>query len=45
MTDPIHRVHGLAGDQIAPDWPALTASEVTSVLARLPGAGEPHTLR
>ena len=31
-----HHVHGLAGEQVAPDWPALTRDEVRAVLARLP---------
>ncbi|WP_017460940.1 phosphotransferase enzyme family protein [Dyella ginsengisoli] len=39
MTDSTHRVHGLAGDEIAPDWPALTEAELSSVLATMPAAG------
>ncbi|HEU4670348.1 MAG TPA: phosphotransferase [Dyella sp.] len=39
MTDPTHRVHGLAGDEIAPDWPALTAMELGDLLATIPDAG------
>lgn len=39
MTDPTHRVHGLAGDEIAPDWPALTEAELSGVLATMPAAG------
>jgi Ser/Thr protein kinase RdoA (MazF antagonist) len=38
MTDPTHRVHGLAGDEIVPDWPALTADEVAQLLADVPTA-------
>ncbi|HEX5306032.1 MAG TPA: phosphotransferase [Dyella sp.] len=36
MTDSSHRVHGLAGDEIAPDWPALSADEVQAVLSKMP---------
>ncbi|MEW5834050.1 MAG: phosphotransferase [Pseudomonadota bacterium] len=39
MTDPTHRVHGLAGDEIAPDWPALAEAELSGVLATIPAAG------
>lgn len=39
MTDPTHRVHGLAGDEIAPDWPALAEAELAGVLAAMPAAG------
>ncbi|KGI77973.1 phosphotransferase enzyme family protein [Oleiagrimonas soli] len=28
-----HRVHGLADDDVAPDWPALTHEEIAQVLA------------
>ena len=42
MTDSTHRVHGLAGDEIAPDWPALTSGELAGVLATIPDAGEPR---
>lgn len=41
MTDPTHRVHGLAGDEIAPDWPALTVAEVARLLADVPTADAP----
>lgn len=34
--DSNHLVHGLAGDDIAPDWPALASSEVASVLRGYP---------
>jgi Ser/Thr protein kinase RdoA (MazF antagonist) len=37
--DPDHLVHGLAGDDIAPDWPALVAPELRSLLRRFPQAG------
>lgn len=36
MTDSSHRVHGLAGDEIAADWPALTEHEVRALLADIP---------
>lgn len=44
MTDPTHRVHGLAGDEIAPDWPALTLAEVASLLRRHPALGAPERI-
>ncbi len=34
-----HLVHGLAGDEIAPDWPALTTPELESLLQRYPQLG------
>ena len=36
MTDSTHRVHGLAGDEIEPDWPALTIGEVDALLRGYP---------
>ncbi len=36
MTDSSHRVHGLAGDEVAPDWPALTGDEVHALLDAMP---------
>ncbi|MGN6705478.1 MAG: phosphotransferase [Rhodanobacter sp.] len=41
-SDTDHLVHGLAGDDIAPDWPALVAPELRSLLRRLPQAGALH---
>ncbi|WP_158886266.1 phosphotransferase [Rhodanobacter sp. L36] len=41
MNETIHQVHGLAGDAIAPDWPALTESEVDTLLRRYPQLGRP----
>ena len=41
MTDSSHRVHGLAGDEIAPDWPALTAAEVHTLLQAMPQLAPP----
>jgi len=37
--DTNHLVHGLAGDDIAPDWPALVAPELRALLHRFPQAG------
>ena len=39
--NPDHLVHGLAGDEITPDWPALTSSELESLLQRYPQLGSP----
>jgi Ser/Thr protein kinase RdoA (MazF antagonist) len=36
MNDTDHRVHGLAHDDVLPDWPPLIAAEVASLLARFP---------
>jgi Ser/Thr protein kinase RdoA (MazF antagonist) len=36
MTAPVHHVHGLAADEVHPDWPPLTATEVTVLLQRYP---------
>jgi Ser/Thr protein kinase RdoA (MazF antagonist) len=36
-----HLVHGLAGDEIVPDWPTLTPSELESLLQRYPQLGSP----
>lgn len=36
MTDSNHRVHGLAGDEITPDWPALDLAEVEQLLKQYP---------
>lgn len=40
MTDSSHRVHGLAGEDTAPDWPALDRSEIDGLLAHYPSVGE-----
>ncbi|CAM5480465.1 phosphotransferase enzyme family protein [Rhodanobacter lindaniclasticus] len=37
--DTDHLVHGLAGDDIAPDWPALTTLELQALLQRFPHVG------
>ncbi len=39
MIDDAHLAHGLAGDQLTPDWPPLAANEVSSVVERVPGLG------
>lgn len=39
MIDDAHLAHGLAGDQLEPDWPPLTVDEVVTVLARHPSLG------
>ncbi|SEN42844.1 Ser/Thr protein kinase RdoA involved in Cpx stress response, MazF antagonist [Luteibacter sp. UNCMF331Sha3.1] len=39
MIDDAHLTHGLAGDELAPDWPALTHDEVAPILARIPLLG------
>ncbi len=44
MTDSSHRVHGLAGDQIAPDWPALTDDEVRALLDAMPQLAPPRRI-
>jgi Ser/Thr protein kinase RdoA (MazF antagonist) len=41
MTETIHQVHGLAGDDIAPDWPTLTEVEIGMLLRRYPQRGQP----
>lgn len=44
MTDSSHRVHGLAGDEIAPDWPALTGDEVHALLGAMPQLAPPRRI-
>lgn len=44
MTDSSHRVHGLAGDEIAPDWPALTGDEVHALLDAMPQLVPPRQI-
>lgn len=41
MNDPIHLAHGLAGDSTLPDWPALTATEIDTLLRGYPQLGTP----
>lgn len=44
MIDDAHLTHGLAGDELAPDWPPLTLDEVAVVLDRIPGVGAAKAL-
>lgn len=44
MTATTHCVHGLAADEVPPDWPPLTATELAAVLDRYPALGAPRTL-
>lgn len=39
MSASTHRVHGLAADEVAPDWPALTEAELRELLTRYPQLG------
>jgi Ser/Thr protein kinase RdoA (MazF antagonist) len=39
MIDDAHLTHGLAGDELPPDWPPLAADEAARVLERMAGAG------
>jgi Ser/Thr protein kinase RdoA (MazF antagonist) len=39
MNEPNHRVHGLAADEVAPDWPPLAAAEVEMLLRGYPQLG------
>ncbi|HEY0198334.1 MAG TPA: phosphotransferase [Rhodanobacter sp.] len=43
MNETIHQVHGLTGDDIAPDWPALTHAEIDALVHRYPQLG--HVVR
>jgi Ser/Thr protein kinase RdoA (MazF antagonist) len=45
MIDDAHLSHGLAGDELPPDWPALTENEVTALLASVPLAGAARAIR
>jgi Ser/Thr protein kinase RdoA (MazF antagonist) len=40
MIDDTHLSHGLAGDELPPDWPALTDVEVGVLLRRFPSLGD-----
>ena len=40
-----HRVHGLAGDAVQPDWPALTLAELGPLFARYSTLGAPIAIR
>ncbi len=39
-----HRVHGLAGDEAAPDWPPLALEELVPVFARYPALDAPRAI-
>ncbi|MEI7036215.1 phosphotransferase enzyme family protein [Fulvimonas yonginensis] len=39
MTHPDHRVHGLASDDVAPDWPPLAPAELATLLRQYPALG------
>ena len=41
MNDSSHLAHGLAGDSTPPDWPALTAIEIDTLLRGYPTLGAP----
>lgn len=42
MSYPEHHVHGLAGDDMPPDWPPLTAAELDAVLDAYPALDAPR---
>lgn len=44
MSHPEHHVHGLAGDDMPPDWPPLTAAELARVLDAYPALGAPRRI-
>ena len=44
MNDTPHLAHGLAGDATLPDWPALTAAEIETLLRHYPPAGSPQRI-
>lgn len=44
MNDDTHLAHGLAGDELPPDWPPLTFAEVETLLRRFPSAGVVESL-
>jgi Ser/Thr protein kinase RdoA (MazF antagonist) len=45
MNDSPHLAHGLAGDNIAPDWPPLQQADVAALLHGYPQAGKPLRIR
>ncbi|MGN6480135.1 phosphotransferase enzyme family protein [Luteibacter sp.] len=45
MIDDAHLTHGLAGDELPPDWPARTDDETARLLARIPSAGAARRIR
>jgi Ser/Thr protein kinase RdoA (MazF antagonist) len=44
MNDDTHLAHGLAGDELTPDWPPLTLAEVQVLLRRFPPHGAVEAL-
>jgi Ser/Thr protein kinase RdoA (MazF antagonist) len=44
MNDDTHLTHGLAGDELPPDWPPLTLVEVAVLLHGYPARGEVEAL-
>ncbi|TCV93389.1 Ser/Thr protein kinase RdoA (MazF antagonist) [Luteibacter rhizovicinus] len=42
MSDITHRIHGVAGDHVAPDWPPITRSEVDDLLRGYAVSGAIH---
>ncbi|SEW19896.1 phosphotransferase [Luteibacter sp. 329MFSha] len=44
MTHAPHLAHGLAGDQLEPDWPALRRDELAAIVERLPSLGTLRSL-
>jgi Ser/Thr protein kinase RdoA (MazF antagonist) len=45
MTTHDHRVHGLAADEVPPDWPPLADADVSRLLDRYPGLDAPRAIR
>lgn len=45
MTAQDHRVHGLAADEVPPDWPPLAEADVSCLLDRYPGLDAPRAIR
>ena len=45
MNDDAHLTHGLAGDELPPDWPPLTLVEVATLLRRYPAEAHVEALR
>lgn len=44
MSPPPHRAHGVAGERVHADWPALTLDEVARLLDAYPAAGRPRRI-
>jgi Ser/Thr protein kinase RdoA (MazF antagonist) len=43
MTTP-QKTHGMSGELVEPDWPALTLAELRSLLAQFPSLGAPEAI-